>query len=77
MVSPAALGALDPDPARSAGRLPARSLVALAARLVTEVGELARRADARGRQLATLGLDTEIAFASAAERAAPTDGRPH
>lgn len=73
VVSPAALGALGPDPATAADRLSARYLVALAARLVREVGGLARRADAAGQRLATLGLDTEIAFASAAERAAFAD----
>jgi DNA-binding transcriptional ArsR family regulator len=70
VVSPAALGAVASDPARSADRLSARYLVALAARVVREVGGLARRADAAGKRVATLGIDTEIAFASAADRAA-------
>lgn len=70
VVSPAALGAVASDPGRAADRLSARYLVALAARVVREVGELARRADAAGKRLPTLGIDAEIAFAGPAERAA-------
>jgi len=70
VVSPAALGEVATDPARTADRLSARYLVALAARVVREVGELARRADAQHKRLASLGLDTEIAFASAGARTA-------
>ncbi len=76
VVSPAALGTVGtvgPDPARTADRLSARYLVALAARVVREVADLARRADAEGKRVATLGLDTEIAFRSAADRAAFAD----
>jgi DNA-binding transcriptional ArsR family regulator len=69
VVSPAALGEVASDPARSADRLSARYLVALAARVVREVGELARRADAQHKRLATLGLDAEVTFASAEARA--------
>jgi hypothetical protein len=47
-------------------------LIALAARAVREVGELLRRARAAGKQLATLSIETEIRFRSAAERAAFT-----
>jgi DNA-binding transcriptional ArsR family regulator len=71
VVSPAALGEAATDPATSQDRLSARYLIALAARMVREVGLLVRRA---GRQrLATLALDSEISFRSAAERAAFTD----
>ncbi|HEV7760681.1 MAG TPA: helix-turn-helix domain-containing protein [Acidimicrobiales bacterium] len=70
VVSPAALGAVAADPGRSTDRLAARYLVALAARLVREVGDLARRSDAAGKRVATLALDTEIRFRSAAERSA-------
>jgi DNA-binding transcriptional ArsR family regulator len=69
VVSPAALGASAPDPARLADRLSARYLVALAARIVREVGGLARRATASGDRLATLAIDTEIGFASPEDRA--------
>jgi len=70
VVSPGALGDAASDPARASDRLSARYLVALAARLVREVGDLARRAEQTGRRLSTLSIDTEVAFSSAAERAA-------
>jgi hypothetical protein len=70
VVSPGALGDAATDPARASDRLSARYLVALAARLVREVGDLARRADQTGRRLSTLSIDTEVRFRSAAERAA-------
>lgn len=71
VVSPGALGRSGADPDRT-DRLSTRYLVAVAARLVREVGLLARRADAAGRRLPTLTIDTEIRFASAAQRAAFT-----
>jgi hypothetical protein len=45
-------------------------MLALAARLVREVGELIGGATAARQRLATFAIDTEIRFASAAERAA-------
>ncbi len=51
-------------------RLSAHYLVAVAARMLGEVGELARRARAANRPLATLTIDSEIRFANAADRAA-------
>jgi len=72
VVSPGALGRVTADPQRAVDRLSAGYLVALGARLVREVGELVRRANEAGKRLATLGLDTEIRFRSAAERAAFT-----
>jgi DNA-binding transcriptional ArsR family regulator len=73
VVSPAALGEAASDPDRIADRLSARYLVSLAARIVREVGDLARRAERAGKRLPTLALDTDIRFRSAAERAAFTD----
>ncbi|MEJ2864631.1 ArsR/SmtB family transcription factor [Actinomycetospora flava] len=70
LVSPAALGEAAGSPERVSDRLSARYLLALGGRLVREVGDLARRADAQDKRLATLAIDTEISFASAAERAA-------
>lgn len=72
VVSTAALGVGGADPART-DRWSSRYLVALGARLVREVGALARGADRAGRPLATLAIDTEVRFASAAERAAFTE----
>jgi DNA-binding transcriptional ArsR family regulator len=71
VVSPAALGASGVDPNRL-DRLSTSYLIAVAARLITEINELIRRSERAGRKLATLTIDTEIRFASASERAAFT-----
>jgi DNA-binding transcriptional ArsR family regulator len=73
VVSPAALGEGAVDPDRAADRFSARYLIALAGRLVREVGGLSRRADAAGRRLPTMSIDTEVRFRSAADRAAFAD----
>ena len=70
VVSPEALGPAAAEPERSADRLSASYLIALAARMVREVGDLVRRAREADKHLATLSLDTEIRFRSAADRAA-------
>ncbi len=70
VVSPAALGAAGADPVRTADRLSASYLVALAARVIREVAGLVRAARDTGKRLPTLSLDTEIRFRSAADRAA-------
>ena len=54
-------------------RLSADHLVAVAARTVDEVARLTRQAQTAGQRLATLSIDTEIRFASAADRAAFTE----
>ena len=72
VVSPAALGVAANDPERATDRLSARYLIALAARVVREVGELLRGSKEQGKQLATLAVDTEVRFRSPAERAAFT-----
>jgi DNA-binding transcriptional ArsR family regulator len=63
LVSPTALGPVATEPGRIVDRLSAGYLIALAARVVREVGALIARA---------LSIDTEIRFRSAAERAAFT-----
>lgn len=72
VVSPAALGTIGADPARNNDRLSASYLLALAARIVREVGTLWRNAHRSDRRLATLSIDTLIRFRSPAERAAFT-----
>ena len=72
VVAPAAMGMASTDPARTTDRLSASYLIALAARVVQEVGDLVRRARQADKHLATLSIDTEIRFRSAAERAAFT-----
>ena len=71
VLSPAVLGTLNAD-LRRLDRLSARYLVALAARVVREVAGLMRVAADAGKQLPTLSLDTDLRFASAADRAAFT-----
>ncbi len=70
VISPTALAAVAPDPDRSPDQLSALWMLALAARLVKEVGELIGRAKRARRPLATFAIDTEIRFASASDRAA-------
>lgn len=72
VVSPAALGSLAPDPKQDVDRLSASYLIALAARALQEVGALFRRSRELNKRLATLSMDTQIRFRSAAERAAFT-----
>lgn len=72
VVSPAALGRIGADPARNNDRLSASYLIALAARIVREVGQLWRGARKSDKRLATLSIDTVIRFKSPAERAAFT-----
>jgi predicted ArsR family transcriptional regulator len=72
VVSPAAMGAVGADPNARFDRLSAGYLIALGARIVREMGELVRRANAAGKRLATLSIDTEVRFRSPAERAAFT-----
>ncbi len=70
VISPNALAAVAPNPDRQPDHRSARWLVALAARLLQELGELIARSTAASQPLATFGVDTELRFASAAERAA-------
>ena len=70
VVSPSALGPVAADPNRDIDRLSASYLIALGARIVRELGDLVRRAKESGKRLATLAVDTEVRFRSAAERAA-------
>jgi DNA-binding transcriptional ArsR family regulator len=77
VVSPAALGSSAPDPARVGDRLSARYLVALAARIVREVGAMAREAEAEDRRLATMAIDTTIGFATPEDAARFADDLTH
>lgn len=70
VISPAAMSALAPDPSRFPDQLSARWLVTLAARIVREVGELIAGATAAGKPLASFAIDSDITFATAADRAA-------
>jgi DNA-binding transcriptional ArsR family regulator len=73
VISPAALSAVAPDPSRSPDRLSARWLLAVAARLVRDVGVLISGAAQARKRVATFALDGTVRFASAADRAAFAD----
>jgi DNA-binding transcriptional ArsR family regulator len=70
VISPVAMSPLAPDPSRSPDRLSARWLLAVAAKLVRDVGTLVTGGAKAGKRVATFALDGEVRFASAAERAA-------
>jgi DNA-binding transcriptional ArsR family regulator len=73
VISPAALAAVAPDPGRAPDRLSARWLLALAARLVRDVGTLITGADRAQQRVATYAVDAEIRFATPDDRAAFAD----
>ena len=73
VVSPGAMGSAGSDPARLRDRLSAAYVIALAARVVREVGGMARNALREAKRLPVLGLDTEIRFATPTDRAAFAD----
>jgi DNA-binding transcriptional ArsR family regulator len=73
VISPSVLAAVEPNPAHSPDRLSARWLLALATRLVRDVGTLITGARKVRRPVATFAIDGEVRFASAADRAAFTE----
>jgi DNA-binding transcriptional ArsR family regulator len=70
VISPSALAAVQPDPARSPDQLSARWLLAVAARLVRDVGVLITGGARARRRVATFAMAGQVRFASAADRAA-------
>lgn len=70
VISPGALGPAAPEPGREADRLSASYLIALAARVIREVGGMMRLARAKDKRLATLSIDTAVRFKTAGDRAA-------
>jgi DNA-binding transcriptional ArsR family regulator len=70
VISPIALASVEPDPARSPDQLSASWLLAVAARLVRDVGVLITGAAQVRKRVATFAIDGEVRFASAADRAA-------
>jgi len=64
LIGPGALGPVGADPARVPDRVSSDFLVALAGRVIGEVGTLRARADRAGKKLATLSLETEVRFAT-------------
>jgi DNA-binding transcriptional ArsR family regulator len=70
VISPTALAAVQPDPGRARDQLSARWLLAVAGRLVRDVGGLITGAAKVRKRVATFAMDGEVRFASAADRAA-------
>ncbi len=68
LVSPEALGALGTGPEERRDRFSASYLVAAAARLIRDVAVLAIRARKAEKRLATLTVETDVRFRSAADR---------
>ena len=73
VISPAALGPIAPDTGTSPDRLSAQWLLALAGELIRNVGDLLQGGQAAHQRVATFAADTEIRFATPADRAAFTD----
>jgi DNA-binding transcriptional ArsR family regulator len=68
LIDPALLGALGIDPSNVQDRFSSAYLVAVAAKAIRELSVLRSRAEKAGKSLATLTLQTEVRFASAADR---------
>jgi DNA-binding transcriptional ArsR family regulator len=64
VIAPAALGPLALNPDAVGDRFSPASLLAMAGRIVRDVGELQREADHTRQRLATLTVETEVHFAS-------------
>ena len=73
VISPGALGSAGPDPSVAPDQLSARWLLALAARMVQEVGGVVAGAARARQRVATFGIDAQVRFASATDRAAFAD----
>lgn len=70
VIDPAVLGTLGADPSQFQDRFSATYLVAVAAKTIRDVAGLRTRAEKAGKRLATFTLQTEVRFATAADRAA-------
>ena len=69
-VSAGVLGDLTPSADRFRDALSAGTLLTLAARMQDEVVRSAQQAEAQGKRLATLSIDTDVRFESATQQAA-------
>lgn len=73
LISPAALGKLAADPSRIPDKVSSAYQVAVAAKAITDLAILQRRADKAGQKLATFTLQVDVRFADAAARNAFTE----
>jgi DNA-binding transcriptional ArsR family regulator len=69
VISPEALGALGPTAEAAGDRLSSAYLIAAAGRAIRDVASLEARARKAGKRIATLTLEADLRFASAASRA--------
>ena len=70
VIDPAVLGRLGADPEKVRDRFSSAYLVAVAAKAIRDLAALRARAETAGKRLVTMTLQTEVRFASAADRAA-------
>lgn len=77
LLSPEALGDAAADPRGVRDRLSAGYLLALAGRLIREVGGMSLRARAQGDRLPVLAVDADVRFRSPDHRAAFADELAH
>lgn len=70
VIAPQALGSLGATSEIVRDRFSIAYLISLGARLIRDLTTIAARAAAAGKRVATLGIETEIRFASAADRSA-------
>ncbi len=70
VIDPAVLGKLGADPSQVQDKFSSAYLIAVAAKAIRDVSALRTRAEKAGKRLATFTLQSEVRFASAAERAA-------
>jgi DNA-binding transcriptional ArsR family regulator len=68
LISPEALGSLASDPDQIQDRFSSAYLVAVAARAIQDLALLKSKAEKSNQKVATFNLQTEIRFASAADR---------
>lgn len=68
LIAPEVLGSLAADPDQVHDRFSSTYLVAVAAQAIRDLGRLRARANRAGKRLATFSLQSEVAFASPADR---------
>jgi len=73
LISPAAFGSLAAHPDHVADRASSAYLVAVAARLISEVADQRSAAERAGKRLATMTVETEVRFATPAAQSAFAD----
>lgn len=73
VVDPAVFGGAPPDAEGVVDQFSSSHLASLAAQAVREIAELRRRADAEGKRVGTLSMQSEVRFASAESRKAFTE----